>query len=296
MQEKNGCIELNFNEVHELIRNIGLFCDKVRVVDPEIRRTVEFDEKGRITVGKSCYQIFHRDRRCVNCMCDRSLESCQRQSRFEMFENYIYHVVSVPARVAMPDGTHKKYILESLEKRENVILSKPTGACIDLATLLSNESKVYIDPLTGAYNRRYYEEHIFLSKQKDISEIAFIMLDVKNFKMINDIYGHYVGDQVLAQSVRAVKHNLRSTDEVIRIGGDEFLIILRNCPEMVILRIIKNIKEDLKEMAVYDKEKNLSVVLNFGYAYSEHFNWTDGEIDTLYKRADQEMYQDKYRT
>ena len=293
MQEKNGCIELNSREVQGLLNNIGLFCDRVRVVEPETRREVNFDQLGEITWGDECFRIFHRDRKCVNCMCEKACETRQRQSRFEMFENFIYHVVSVPSVITLSDGTAKMFILESLEKRENVVLSRPTGACIDLATLLSNESKVYIDSLTEAYNRRYYEERIFLSKQKNISEIAFVMLDVKNFKRINDTYGHHVGDQVLTKSVRAIKHNLRSTDEVIRIGGDEFLIILRDCPERAILRIIKNIREDLKEMAIYDPEKNQSAVLNFGYSYSDHFEWTDNEIEKLYKEADQNMYLDK---
>lgn len=93
--------------------------------------------------------------------------------------------------------------------------------------ILEKLSKAYIksliDPLTGAYNRG------ILSELKLESESVFIFVDLNNFKMVNDSFGHEKGDFMLKELVKRVKENIRKTDLVVRMGGDEFLIILKGC-------------------------------------------------------------------
>ncbi|MGC9771498.1 GGDEF domain-containing protein [Fervidobacterium islandicum] len=94
------------------------------------------------------------------------------------------------------------------------------------------------DPLTGAYNRG------FLSEVSFSSEDSFVYIDMDNFKSINDNYGHKVGDEILKLLVQTIRKNIRSNDYVIRMGGDEFLTVLRNCPVEKAKEIFDKIAEE----------------------------------------------------
>jgi two-component system cell cycle response regulator len=86
-----------------------------------------------------------------------------------------------------------------------------------------------IDPLTGLYNRRYALPYIAQVSQKSIlleQNFALMLIDLDRFKMVNDTYGHAVGDQVLTEVAKRMRDNLRGIDLVARFGGEEFLICM----------------------------------------------------------------------
>nr|WP_284524946.1 diguanylate cyclase [Orientia tsutsugamushi] len=85
------------------------------------------------------------------------------------------------------------------------------------------------DGLTNIFNRRYFDSHInqLINDAKDSNKSLFlIMIDFDNFKMVNDIYGHQVGDEVLKASVKIIETNIRVTDLIARYGGEEFIITI----------------------------------------------------------------------
>lgn len=85
------------------------------------------------------------------------------------------------------------------------------------------------DPLTSAYNRRYFNEVIqneVARSQRYAHRVAFLMIDITGFKGINDRFGHLMGDRVLRAVADVLRHNVRQCDTVIRYGGDEFLVVL----------------------------------------------------------------------
>ncbi len=93
------------------------------------------------------------------------------------------------------------------------------------------ETEIILDQLTGAFNRQYLEHHleqIILEYERHAQPLSLILMDLDHFKRINDKFGHDMGDQVLAKTVATVKDVIRSTDPVIRWGGEEFLILARN--------------------------------------------------------------------
>ncbi|WP_161595591.1 GGDEF domain-containing protein [Thermotoga neapolitana] len=112
----------------------------------------------------------------------------------------------------------------------------------DLLTKLTIvHTKSLIDPLTGAYNRGIFAE-IQLNEGD-----TFVYIDIDDFKKINDTHGHDAGDEVLRNLVQIVKNHIRQSDAVVRMGGDEFLIILRGCSPEKAEEITRKILSDFEK-------------------------------------------------
>jgi len=116
------------------------------------------------------------------------------------------------------------------------------------------------DPLTGTYNRRYFmtrlEEEMQLAIRSEIM-ISLIMVDVDNFKEINDRFGHHFGDQYLEQLGELLMRILkRSTDFVVRYGGDEFLLVLFDTDSEGAMQIAQKIKKETQALRIYDPRKS----------------------------------------
>lgn len=150
------------------------------------------------------------------------------------------------------------------------------------------KKSAHTDSLTGLYNRKS-----FIEKLKDIysrdkaSPLVILMLDLDNFKMINDKYGHQTGDVVLQEFAQLIETNIRKSDMACRLGGDEFTVILRASEEET-AQIIKRIRDSIKAWKEGDSTlKSLGV--SIGSARLK-----DGySIDDLIKEADNNMYEEK---
>jgi len=160
-----------------------------------------------------------------------------------------------------------------------------------------NEVKksVYIDSLTGCYNLKYFQnfkENNF-DPERDNNNVGLIMIDNNGFKEVNDTFGHDAGDQVLKDTVQILKLTIRKGDIVIRVGGDEFLIVCRNHEND------PNFKENLPLKITERLNNNLSIQnfqykidLAFGIAVYDKID-DNKDISKTYKRADSLMYEDK---
>ena len=153
-------------------------------------------------------------------------------------------------------------------------------------TFLSSKQRhlqlLYIDSLTGIYNRRYYDEHF--QGANDIQ--AMVVIDVDNFKHINDNYGHDVGDIVLQSIAQTVLSCVRKTDVVIRYGGDEFVIIFFSIPAYIFEKKLERIRHSVDRMTI-DARPELHMSVSIGGAYGI------GTIKKFFKAADNMMYQSK---
>ena len=141
---------------------------------------------------------------------------------------------------------------------------------------------LYIDSLTSIYNRRYYDEHF--QGTDDIQAMAVI--DVDNFKHINDNHGHDIGDIVLQSIAQTVLSCVRKTDAVIRYGGDEFVIIFFNIPQDIFGKKLERIRNSVDSLII-DDHPELHMSVSIGGAYGI------GTIKKLFKAADNMMYQSK---
>lgn len=147
------------------------------------------------------------------------------------------------------------------------------------------------DYLTGAFNRQTLDHYVQnkISSSTTKNSFAAIMLDIDNFKEINDLHGHYQGDVVIVDTVRLLRKSVEHNDFVARYGGDEFFIILDRDDPLGVERTLDNIAKNLKEYNLEKRKFQLS--FSFGWAiYDPSF----GNLpESLYKVLDQKMYDQK---
>lgn len=127
-----------------------------------------------------------------------------------------------------------------------------------------NSSK--LDALTNVYNRRQIN-HVIQQYQKQQHNYAVVLLDLDHFKHINDAHGHLVGDEVLKQVAMRLQFAIRVGDTVGRFGGEEFILILDNCPEVQAVEIAERCREAIeKEPIMLEDGTQLFVTASFGVA------------------------------
>ena len=148
------------------------------------------------------------------------------------------------------------------------------------------KEELYKDPLTGAYNRRYYEEVIRTS----IGPAGIALMDVDDFKICNDTYGHHAGDVALKTVASAIQSCIRSSDLLIRYGGDEFLLVLPGIPGDFLQTKLEQICT-AAQMASVPGYPHFRVSLSIGGTIQ---SITD-PVERIVRRADWLMYQAKGR-
>ena len=148
------------------------------------------------------------------------------------------------------------------------------------------KEELYKDPLTGAYNRRYYEEVIRTS----IGPAGIALMDVDDFKICNDTYGHHAGDVALKTVASAIQSCIRSSDLLIRCGGDEFLLVLPGIPGDFLQTKLEQICT-AAQMASVPGYPHFRVTLSIGGTLQ---SITD-PVENIVRRADWLMYQAKGR-
>ena len=146
------------------------------------------------------------------------------------------------------------------------------------------EFKAEHDALTGALNRNAFENMLTSSEE---GQLAFLILDIDNFKQINDNYGHMEGDKVLVRIADLMRENFRSEDSIFRIGGDEFAVVLFGIDENS-KKIIQNKYDRINDALVEDAQKGApEVTISAGVAFGTKLG------DTIMSQADTALYVSK---
>ena len=146
------------------------------------------------------------------------------------------------------------------------------------------KDELYRDPLTGIYNRRYYEE----VARKTIGPAGVALMDVDDFKICNDTYGHYAGDMALETAANAIHSCIRNTDRLIRYGGDEFLLVLPGIPSDILQAKLEQIRAAVQQATV-PGYSHFRLSLSIGGTMQ---TITD-PMENAVRRADWLMYQAK---
>ena len=192
------------------------------------------------------------------------------------------------------------YVLEQMKKQEKISQIKiiTLGGFVFLAfisiilgifQIKKLSKKNFTDALTLVYNRKYMDFIIKKPLKKPVN-VAIIMVDIDYFKNYNDYYGHLAGDIVIKKTAYILKKNLRKDDIVIRYGGEEFLLILKNADSEIFKAIYKKIAENLKDENIPHENSPISdrVTISVGVCF-KHFEKTLNLEENI-KEADRALY------
>lgn len=152
-----------------------------------------------------------------------------------------------------------------------------------------------VDPLTGAYNRRYMENHLpmmFARCQATKRPMSILSLDLDHFKAVNDTHGHAAGDAVLKETVARLLISLRAADLVVRMGGEEFAVIMPDTEKKTALSVGERLREAIAATPMKIGEgKEINVTASFGVASVNHES--DKSPSSILERADAALYRAK---
>lgn len=164
------------------------------------------------------------------------------------------------------------------------------GTIQDITRIRKTEEEIrylsYHDYLTGLFNRRFYEEVLIKLDTEENYPLTLVMADVNGLKMINDSFGHAVGDELLQKASNVIKNGCRENDVIARLGGDEFVIILAKTDAETAALIIKR----LEVLAAREKICGLKLSIAFG---SRTKTRKEENIQKVLKNAEDDMYRHK---
>ena len=266
-------------EAIEAIRQLRKVFTVVRLIDVRECRVVELEDK--IEPQGMCYEFWGKKQRCANCVCSKVLADKQQKSKFETFEGELYQVV---AKYLVIDG--RTYVLELITKVDdkNIIVNPQADAEAGQYYHHYN-NLLYTDALTQVYNRRYYEERV----KNSTKPAGVAMMDIDDFKLYNDVYGHDVGDAALRTVARVAKECLKSSDIMIRYGGDEFIIVMPDASASEFASTLKQICKKVHD-SIIGGYQHLTLSISIGGVLMR-----DETVSEALQRADKLMYHAKTR-
>lgn len=214
-----------------LLQYLQISYDLVRYVDPITNKVIHIEKDGKMWESETaCSDIWNCLEKCSNCISRLSMQTKKRMTKLEVAGDDPYQVVSMYVEI---DG--KPCCLEMASRIDGDFM--PDGYSKDeiLSSVRIHKEKVYIDPVTGVYNKRYYVEK--LSKMDNAAALMFA--DIKNFKRINENFGHQAGDDVLRQVAGVLRDVAAGKGDVLRYSGDDFVTVFFKATEEELSEIQK---------------------------------------------------------
>lgn len=252
----------------------------VRLVKGSVLKDREREPAEGLPRACQCYEFWKKDKPCENCISRDVLDSQGEESKIEFIDDQMYQVFS---RYVEIDG--EPYVMEMIKDLDERTLLDSEGYEKLLSHLTVYNEKLYKDALTGAYNRRFYEDEV-----KDMKGPAGVaVIDLDDFKIYNDTYGHHAGDLALETAADIIRRYVRKSDMLIRYGGDEFLLILPDIQSDIFADKLKIIQERIYEATIAGYNR-LQMSVSIGGVM---FN--SGDIKEAVSRADKLMYRAKKR-
>ena len=214
-----------------LLQYLQISYDLVRYVDPITNKVIHIEKDGKMWESETaCSDIWNCLEKCSNCISRLSMQTGKRMTKLEVAGEDPYQVVSMYVEI-----DRKPCCLEMASRIDGDFM--PDGYSRDeiLSSVRIHKEKVYIDPVTGVYNKRYYVEK--LSKMDNAAALMFA--DIKNFKRINENFGHQAGDDVLRQVAGVLRDVAAGKGDVLRYSGDDFVTVFFKVTEEELSEIQK---------------------------------------------------------
>ena len=275
----NQNVKITRQQAAEEAKMLEKVFDVVRFLEGDFFEQMQDDPRIGVKIGMcQCYDFWKKNKPCENCTSMKAYAEKKQKTKLEFLDADVFLVISRYLEI-----DDEACVMELVKHLENDTLIDTDGRDKLVGKLKGYQDKLYIDPVTGVYNRRYFEDEI--RNMQNSAGVA--MIDLDDFKLYNDIYGHDMGDQVLCIIADVIKDCIRKTDKLIRYGGDEFLLILSDMVRGTLRGKLLQIQEAI-ENATIPNCSRLKLTASIGGVISE-----DGQIDEAIAKADQLMYKAK---
>ena len=264
--------------VKAIVDQLRKIFDIVRLVDPTANAVLELDHNGTLRkTDQHCAAFWETGGNCTNCISTRALSQKTMLNKLEFTKTDMYYVVS---KYLCINGT--PCVMEMLSKMNEGRWIDANGTRFLLDKSRGESRKLFLDPLTATYSRRYFETYLTHMEGMECVEI----IDVNQFKQVNDTYGHPAGDVVLRDIAAAIKSCIRSSDILVRYGGDEFLLLFPKMSENDMAEKNKRIKAAVANI-VFTEYPTLHLSVSIGGVCGVH------PIMEAIRQADKRMYENK---
>lgn len=275
----NQNVKITRQQAEEEAKMLEKVFDVVRFLEGDFFEQMQDDPRIGVKIGMcQCYDFWKKNKPCENCTSMKAYAEKKQKTKLEFLDADVFLVISRYLEI-----DDEACVMELVKHLENDTLIDTDGRDKLVGKLKGYQDKLYIDPVTGVYNRRYFEDEI--RNMQNSAGVA--MIDLDDFKLYNDIYGHDMGDQVLCIVADVIKNCIRKTDKLIRYGGDEFFLILSDMVRGTLRGKLLQIQEAI-ENATIPNCSRLKLTASIGGVISE-----DGQIDEAIAKADQLMYKAK---
>ena len=267
---------LTMQEAEDYVAVMRQIFDMVRMISVEGLFSDGFQGDAD---GCKCYSFWKKDKRCENCIARKAAMQRKMKVKLEYVDDSLYQVY---ARYVEID--HEPYVMEMIKQLDMDSLIDPQGGEKLIYQLTGYTDKLYEDALTGAHNRRYFEDSVREANQPGT---GVVIVDLDDFKLYNDVYGHHAGDMALITAANVIRSNMREEDTLIRYGGDEFLMVLPGIGEVEMDMLLDKICK-----AVYETEVPGYARLRLSASIGGVITGNE-PIENAVGRADRLMYQAK---
>lgn len=278
MKSENG---MTMQQAQEKMKVYEEVFDIVRLLDENSIGKIKKQDVNDNDISMlpcECYSFWNKTHPCDNCISLKAFNEKSQRTKLEFLNSDIYEVISKYVEI---DG--KPYVMELLKQLDDDTMLDLEGHDKLLGKLTMYTEKLYKDAITGAYNRSYYEDEI-----KTVNSSAGVaVIDLDDFKLYNDTYGHNAGDIVLATVAKTIRKSIRKNDVFVRYGGDEFVLVMPKIEEETFNKKLEEIKNNIRSADIpgYTRLK-LSVSIGGVIAKNE-------TVEDAVARADKLMYQAK---
>lgn len=275
----NQNVKITRQQAEEEAKMLEKVFDVVRFLEGDFFEQMQDDPRIGVKIGMcQCYDFWKKNKPCENCTSMKAYAEKKQKTKLEFLDADVFLVISRYLEI-----DDEACVMELVKHLENDTLIDTDGRDKLVGKLKGYQDKLYIDPVTGVYNRRYFEDEI--RNMQNSAGVA--MIDLDDFKLYNDIYGHDMGDRVLRTVADAINHCIRKTDKLVRYGGDEFLLILPNMVRGTLRGKLLQIQEAIQNAKIPECSR-LRLTASIGGVLSENET-----IDEAIERADHLMYKAK---
>ena len=278
MEEK---YKLTRQQAEEEMRQFREVFTVVRLLKPdEIGKMTEVSDQEHKIADElcKCYSFWGNQQVCENCTSEVAFREKTQKTKWEFMDEDIYQVIS---RYVEIDGVPQ--VMELVKKLDDDCLLDADGREKLIGKMIRYDDKLYRDVLTGAYNRRYFEDRV-----KNVPMKAGVaIIDIDDFKLCNDTFGHEAGDVALQTLVHTIRKYIRKADMIIRYGGDEFLLIMPDVNEEVFVEKLQKIQQKIHSVHM-SQYGQMQLSISVGGVMMG-----DESVEQAVRRADKLMYQAK---